>query len=456
MSGKPKNSNDGTPIVGAATGDETAIVFGFNIATLVLTMGTQSLLAWHLAPSGRGIYAICILFSLLLGTFFTLGIDRSSQIFTISRNVSLSNSVSTALLVTVSGSVFSIIVFLIFTNIYPNIVGYVEIDLLNLSTPLIPLTIIFVTFQLQAAGMRRFIRLGQINLIQIAVNLTLLAILTWGIEGGVAGAVISYEISLAIGIILFWLDLRRNCQLTLNIPNWRLMLPVIQYGMRYYAARIGQQIDLQVGLIVLGFIASPGEVGVYAAASALAFKLAIIPQSVETAILPRISVDAVDRINLIGKAIRISFLLTGAAAIALMATSIRLIPILFSPAFSEAILIIFVLAPAAIFHSTSLIFMAHFRSINRPGTISLVVIITICVSSVSLLILYPMFGLMGAGLAITSGAVVRALALIFIYSPKPGSSRLDLFRFNLSDLLAIQNLVARIGVRIGLFAGDRQ
>lgn len=107
---KMNKTPSGGDHLSASSGEESATVLVSRIFVTVVTLGTQSLLAWGLAPQGRGAYAVCLVFSMLLGVFFIMGCDRASQHFTMSGGLSLSQSVSVALTCTAVGSVFGMAV----------------------------------------------------------------------------------------------------------------------------------------------------------------------------------------------------------------------------------------------------------------------------------------------------------------------------------------------------------
>ncbi|MCK5596093.1 MAG: hypothetical protein KAJ04_01480, partial [Candidatus Eisenbacteria sp.] len=58
---------------------DTAITFFTRLSVMAASLGIQSALAWLLGPAGRGSYAVCILFAMMLGVVFALSVDRAGQ-----------------------------------------------------------------------------------------------------------------------------------------------------------------------------------------------------------------------------------------------------------------------------------------------------------------------------------------------------------------------------------------
>ncbi len=434
----------------ASRGEDSVVVLGSQIFVTLVTLGTQSLLAWGLAPQGRGAYAVCLVFSMLLGVFFIMGCDRASQHFTMSGGLSLSQSVSVALTCTAVGSFFGMVAGWFLADLPFTFFANADIAQFRLSLPLVPLIILFVVFQLQFAGLRRFVRLGVFSLIQVAANLVFLAIALLGFEAGVSGALLAYECSLVLVIVLFIRDLQRHCDLVLRLPAWLQIRPVLFYGMRYFGARFGTLLDNQIGVLFLSILATRDEIGLFAAVVTLALRICIIPQSIESAILPRLSADPQGQHALLGRAVRISSCLTGAAVVGLMLISVPLIPFLFSPAFSAAIPIIWILGPGILFQGVAMILMAHFRAVDRPGINSWVIWLALAVNIAVVLTFYPFMGFSAAAWAMTAGFAVRMLALLGLYARTTDGTIRDLFRFNAGDVASIRDTTTQIASRIGL------
>lgn len=434
----------------ASSGEESATVLVSRIFVTVVTLGTQSLLAWGLAPQGRGAYAVCLVFSMLLGVFFIMGCDRASQHFTMSGGLSLSQSVSVALSCTAIGSVFGMAIGWFLVDLPWSFFSNADTAQFRLSLPLVPLIILNVVFQLQFAGLRRFVRLGIISVIQVATNLVLLGIAIGVFGAGVTGALLAYEGSLVVAIFLFIRDLQRHCGLALRIPAWLHIRPVLSYGIRYFGARFGTLLDNQIGVLFLSILATRDEIGLFAAVATLTLRICIIPQSVESAILPRISADPSGQQALLGRAVRISTFLTGGAVAGLMLVSVPLIPILFSPAFAAAIPVIWILGPGILFQGVAMILMAHFRANNRPGINSLVIWLALAVNIAVVVTFYPIIGLSAAAWAMTAGFAVRMFVLLGLYTMTTDGNIKDLLRFNAGDIVAICDTITRITSRVGL------
>jgi O-antigen/teichoic acid export membrane protein len=428
---------------GTSGGKETLIAFATQVWILLASLATQSVLAWMLAPAGRGAYAVCVLFVGIMAAVFSLGMDRAAQYFVMSNTQSMSHGGSVAIITALVGGGVAVVLgaFLIYSPI--EFFQKADSTAFWISLPLIPLTVVVAVLQLQLAGQRRFARIGLFMIVQTSTNLALILLLVRFLDLGVDGALIAQIASSVLVIALLSLDLRVACGFRLMLPNWSHFQQVFSYGIRYYLASMGNMIDLGLGTFIIAMLGSREDIGIFAAASALVLKVLVLPDSIEAVMLPRITADPVGRIDLVGQCVRLSILFTGLALAGLVVVSVPLVNILLSPKFLASVPLIWILAPGVFMYGGSQMLMGYFRAINRPGICSLVMWVGFVVNGLTLIALYPLLKLQAVAWAMTIGFASRSLVLFLAYQRISGRDALDMMRFQRGDFELIKRLLRR-------------
>ncbi len=439
----------------ASSSTETAIVFVTNLGLIVISLGSQSMLAWMLGPEGRGAYAVCVLFATIMGVVFSFGVDRASQYFLIARRHSVSSSLTIAFTLTLTGSFVALILswFLIDTGL--SFFDKAEQSSFQASLILIPLTISFTVLHLQLAALRMFVELGAACVIQGLTNLLLIPLLAIVFDLGVNGAIIAYIGGFIAGIVAALSMLRTKHGYKFERVRLRELKDVLSYGLRYYAARLGHLLDAHVATIILAMMATQAEVGLFVAVSLLVLKLQIFSDSIEASLLPRITSNSSKVTEIVEQCVRLTALFTALAAVLVMVLAIPLTEYILSPAFLAAAPLVLILGPSIIFHGTSKIILAYFRATNRPEICSTVVIVGLAINCLGLLTLYPSMGLVGAAWAMAIAFVVRSLLILYAYRYITGRRVLELMRPQANDLHAISLSFSRISKYI-LFMFQRK
>ena len=420
--GAQMNSRPSTSSAGTTGGEEVALVLATKAFLVIAGLANQSLLARLLAPEGRGAFAVCVMFGTILGVLFTPGSDRGAQYFVISGRYSISLGVSVGLFLSLVGSVLAIVASAPLIQSDFGFFQKAEPSSFYFALSLVPVTVVSTSLQLQLAGLRRFGRLAVFSVVHATVNLTAILILTWLAEWGVSGAILALSASNGVMVLLLLWDLHQNCGLRFETPAPSQFREVLTYGRKYYVARVGGMVDFKVGALFLAVFATQAEIGLFSAASALILRTFMISDSIESSLLPRVATDPSGRPELVAQCLRISALITGAALAGLVAFSIPLVRILLSDAFLSSVMLIWVMAPGVLLYGSSKILMAYFRGLNRPEICSLVVWSGLTVNIATLLVLYPISGLVAAGWAMSAGFAFRSLILAVAFRRVSGCS----------------------------------
>ncbi|MBN2564227.1 MAG: oligosaccharide flippase family protein [Candidatus Eisenbacteria bacterium] len=422
---------------------DTAITFATRVAVMAASLGTQSALAWLLGPDGRGSYAVCMLFAMVLGMVFTLSVDRGAQYLAASGRVSAGDCVLSALVAALVGSVIGMIAgyFLIGSGL--EFFAKAPRGSFMVALLLVPLNALADAFIQLFMGMRRFSWMGRISVVRVAVHMVATLILVWGFGRGVSGAIIALMIGDVIAIAVAFMLLRRESVLTgsrVRLAHCRSML---SYGSRYWIANLSNQVHFRIGTIVLAWFATASDIGIFAAASGLVARVLMVPDAVEGALLSRVAVDPSGRPRLVAQVARVSAIICGAGLVVVVLFSRPIVEILFSKSFLMAVPLIWVMAVGIFIRSGSKVIMPYFMGVNRPQVCSWAIGTAVIVNLAAIMVLLPRVGLVGAAWAMTAGYATSAAILMAAFRSATGLGLARTWLPRREDLALIGELLRR-------------
>lgn len=406
---------------------------------LLVTLLTQSLLAYILLTEGRGAYAICIMVGGMLGVLFTPGADRGAQYYLMAAKMSVSQSVAIAVTICVVGSAVGALL----TWPLINLSGWTFFEQADASSfylalALIPLTALSLSLELQLAAFRRFTRIAIYTLTRSAVMVVGIALLTgrpllsglgidlpagsWILDLGVDGALLAVIGGHLAEVLLYLRDLRKHCGLGLERPTRAGFKQVLSYGLRFHVARVVAAFDPRIGILMLGVVATQGEIGLFAAASGIMFRVATIPNALGLSLLPRIAGEGNGQPALMALYLRLVSMVTGSALLVLLAVSQPGVRLFLSENFLPVVPLVWIMAPGIYAFAAGKIFETYFSGINRPQVCSWALWIGLIGNVGAFFALYPQWGLAGAAGAFTLGMLLRGAYLAVLFRRTSGLS----------------------------------
>jgi O-antigen/teichoic acid export membrane protein len=198
----------------------------------------------------------------------------------------------------------------------------------------------------------------------------------------------------------------------LNAPSTALAKAVVGFGARGQLGNLLWLVNLRLDFLVLGILAGPATLGVYAVASKFAELMRLPATALNYVLYPRFTrqlpaVAGREARRLLTRAC----LLTTAAAPVLAVASVLALPLLFGPAFRAAVVPACILLIGLAVEGAAAVSSAYLWGAGRPGANSigmgLGVIITVALD----LILIPRHGAIGAAVA-SSIAYLATTALL--------------------------------------------
>ena len=401
---------------------DVAVSLATRVGLLSSGVLIQSLLAYALLPSGRGSFAVCILFSSLLGVLLTPGADAGAQHFVMSGNLTLSEAVSTSFLICAAGSLVAAGVAIPLINGDLSFFEKADNDAFYVSLLLVPLNTFSAVLQSQLAGFREYGRIAVYLFIRVVTNLLALVLFVYILKLGVHGALAGVGVA-SLAFLIFatrYLVVKKGLTwVSVSADSFRKL---IRYGTKFYVARIGWGVDVRIGTLLLGVLATTADVGLFAVASGLMMQFVIVSNSVFTVLLPRATASAEGRPNLVAFCSRCSTWVTGVALALFLALSEPVVRVLLSSAFLPIIPLANIIAPGLLVFAGANMLTAYFRAINRPEICSVAVAVGLAANGVGVLFLYPAVGVVGAAYGMTIGFLVRSLVLCVAFRRVSGVS----------------------------------
>jgi O-antigen/teichoic acid export membrane protein len=394
-------------------GRDAATVAVVQLLTIVSALAVQSALAWLLGPYDRGAFAICITIATVLGVVFVPGTDRAAQMLHVMGKLAGATAVSGAVFFTAVAALLGIAAGLlgillgwsIFTKAAAS-------DLLLALAVILPGTLLSVALELQLAARREYFRMAVALALQGGAYLVGVLALVWWLGLGVRGALLAHTAALLLTCTVYFRTLATRHAVHLVRVSSSELRQILNYGWRYYGARIGHQLDLNIGLLVLGAIAVHEDIGIYAAISALVMRLLLIATIADTVMLPVLAAQPAAAADQTERACRIAGLLTFTLSIPLLVAPGWFIALLFSQQFVRGVQVVWCLIPGVLLLGAANSLAAYLRMVDRPELCSLAVWCGLIANLALTLALYPIFGLLGAAAAAGVGLLVRAGVLL--------------------------------------------
>ena len=201
-------------------------------------------------------------------------------------------------------------------------------------------------------------------------------------------------ISLAVYRAGFTLSPRRMVQVT------RAATP---YAAKSYVGQATSMFFLRADVFFLNYFAGPSAVGVYSVATNLAEKLWLLSNPVSSAVYSQITgAEREDAVRLTTLTARALLVLNGLAAVALLALSFLLVPIVYGAEFTAAVGYLALLLPGVVIYAVCQPYSQFFvGQLGEPEVSSRIAAVMMVLSAVLYVTLIPVMGAAGAALGST-------------------------------------------------------
>lgn len=203
---------------------------------------------------------------------------------------------------------------------------------------------------------------------------------------------------------LSWLDLGLSCQ------------RLIGYGLRSYGVDLLGTLSAQIDQAMVVGLLTPADLGLYVIALSLSRMLNVLQSSIITVLLPTTAARPVHEIiKITGRSARISLCVTLAAGILISILAPILLPLLYGREFLEALLVLRILLIEVTIGGTLWILAQAFMAAGKPGIVTILQSLGLALSIPFLLFFIPIYGFVGAGIALLCSTTVRLIFVLLCY-----------------------------------------
>lgn len=428
---------------------DTSYTFAGSVATALLLLGTQSCLAWLLGPDGRGEYAACVVLVTLLTVALGLGVEMAVVYYIGAKRLPVSDALAAGLVWSAISSVAAMAVGLIVTTLDIEFVQKAPIDALRLSLLLIPLNLAALVLTRVLIGLGELVLLSITTVGRAALTLVVTFVSVQVLGFGLFGALAALLVADAFQTAVIYVFLRRRHELKRVWPSREALRLVLGYGWRFYFGKLGRQLNLQLGTVLLACIpsASKADLGLFAAAVAIMARTWMIVETLNIVLLPRTTRDQSGRAELVSKCARLSMWASFAALLPVMIFAKPLVVLVLSPEFADVVPLMWILAGGVLIRCFPKVLASYFIGVERPGLNSVAILAGLATNALMMVVLFPPLGLEGAALAVTIGYFVESLVAMASYTRLSGERFGRLFRISRADVGELRSILKRFRSR---------
>jgi O-antigen/teichoic acid export membrane protein len=429
-------------------GGNIAVTLAANIGIAGLTLITGILAARLLGPDGRGTLAAIQTWPTFLAAIATLGLPDATVYFSARDPDRAGRFMTSAIILSLLASApFVAIGYVLMPHLLaaqsPETVAYARQYLW-----LIPvLAVMGMSFH----PLRGRNDLAAWNVVRISptVGWLFLLLAAWHFQILSAGWIaVAYVVVLAALIVPLHaiVRLRVPGSFRPDVTAWR---PMLRYGLSSIAGSIPQILNVRLDQMIMVGMLAPGALGLYAIAASWSAALFPLVGAVGSVLFPRVAgqVGERERVASLSQGTRLGSVASlVAASIVLVATPFA-IPLLFGTAFAPAIPAGLILVAAAGVAGLNGILQEGARGLGHPIVILWSEGLGVVVGVSFLLVLLPLYGIVGAAMASLVGYSVTTAVLVYSIGRITGCGPMALICPNRGDLMMLRERIRALVAR---------
>ena len=424
----------------------SARTFLLRLVTLAVQVPTSILLARYLGVEGKGAYTLLTVIPWLVTFVALCGLDTAAAYMLSGGRASLKAVVRLGaqlliILTPVAGAAYLWLV-------APRTMEALPGPLVLLSVILVPLVI---SRYLVLAVLLGYEKTVAFNLIYLYTSLAILVLtvlflagLGYGLKGALAGFILAQALILPLGVL--WIG---KISRTASRPaaaetyqGWFLLKKCLAYGLKGHPAGVLVTFNQRFEILLLGALAGPSQVGIYAVAVAIAETVWHVPMSVHLNLFPRVAaVGAEEGRMRLPRAVRMTLLLSAGLTLLLALFGRLAVKFLYGPAFLPAFAALAALLPGVLAVSVSNVFESYFAGTDRRHFQSIAVGCAFALSVILDLWLIPLFGALGAGIASTASYTLQMVIVVLLFRRLGGIAWREYFLPRRADLRELIGLL---------------
>lgn len=393
-------------------------IFASNVFILGLNVLTGIIISRYLGPDGRGQQVAMIMWPSFFAYILSLGIPSSLVYYMKKKNADSGPLYITSLFM---GLILGCVAIAIGSIIIPLwMQGYTSeaIDFAVWALVLSPIGIIG-TINIAALQSR-----GEYHLYNFAryapVISTLILLCVLVVAGHVTPFYTSIAYLLPILPVTAWITIRLVLKYGIMQKNKiQAGKKLLSYGIRSYGTDVAGTFSGYIDQILVVGLLSPSSLGLYVVSLNLSKMLNTIQGSIISVLFPKAAgLQQTEALQLTFKVYRISTVVTIIVGAGVFMVAPYLLILLYGKSFVEAIPVFRILIFQSAVTSISWILSQGFMSIDKPGTVTIMRVMTLGLNILLLNILIPLLGIEGAAIALLTSSIVELMVVFIIYTTR--------------------------------------
>ncbi len=367
---------------------------------LVTALVAATITARVLGPSGRGYYASLTLLSVLFAQIFDAGLGEASIVLPGRTRASRETAVSATVAVLIPLGVVGAAVCMLTGVVTLHVVTANDRLALALAGVLLPLNLCSSTLAWFLVSRERLVLVALVTALSSTVITVSIYIAVAVVHMGVAGAMLGSVLGAAAVIVPLGRALRQEAISIRPVWNGSYLRSAVAFGMMVQVSNLLVQVTARLDLLFVYRIAGAASAGMYSVALTIGALVGSVPIAVAYTAFPRLpKLDAPDAHALIAGLFRAGVSASLVCAVTLAAITPVVIPFVFGPAYTGAVLPTLILIPSGVFWSGQWILCRSVasRQVAKPLVVSFA-------SSFAIMVLLDLavigrYGAAGAGAA---------------------------------------------------------
>jgi len=410
---------DGGAGSGSTVARDASVTLASGVLVLLLNTGIAAATAWPLGPSGRGELALALIFAQVLVLGLGFGVEmgcaycagREPRRLPMILGTQIVSFAVTTLLIALCG----------WAALHSNlsIIQKVPHAALLWGIGFAVAQLLFSFTTVLAMGLGRLRAYNTARILNRAVALVVLLVVC-GLSPSSGSAVFGYACGALLPAVGLAAVLYRRAEPPRVVFAWQNVRECYRYGLRYYFGKLASLFDVHVGVMILGFIGTTEQTGLFSAALGLGTQLWILPETLNIVLLPRVLRGQAATAQLVERSCRMGLIAMIAGAVLLALLSRPIVAILLSPKFLPAVPVLLILLPGMVMGAVTRILISYFNGMGRPEFSSATLVTGLVLNTGLMLALLPRFGSIGAALATATACTVEALLAAFLYARVSG------------------------------------
>lgn len=390
--------------------------FGSKILNLGLITAANIIIARQLGPTGKGIVSICLLVPSLIATICHMGIGAANTYYGSKNELLVRRLLRNSLMYGVFLSIIIAIPYILFMPFYSGLLGNeLTNQYLAICFCLFPLNLIwgYIGSIMLARQTIHELAIGRVLHNTIYLILVVVTIYFFKFE---ATAVLLAMLVAGLTEIFWDIHVIRNYLSLKMQPDFALLKKQFTYGIKGHVGNLFDFVNNRLDIFFVTYFLTVSQVGIYSISVLLAELIFYIPSAASTVLFPVTAASSNDQANRVTPVVcRHTFFWSVIAAVILFLIAKPTVEILFTVAFSNSILPLWLLLPGVVSLSINRViandFMGRGKPILNTYSAGIAALCTIILD----IILIPLWGIPGAAIASSLAYFVSSTFIIFFF-----------------------------------------